>query len=87
MSYEPETDLMSPDQNDAIEKAYQLLGEHFDSIVIAVNFDYEAKGVGSEISQEARAVYWKGGAMTALGLCQFTTHRILNGPQQQESEP
>lgn len=81
MSYEKSTDLMSDNQKDAIEKAYALLGEHFENVLICVNFEYSAVGGASQDLGEAQALYWKGGSMTALGLAAFAHERILTAGQ------
>jgi hypothetical protein len=60
-------------QEQALQQAYRLLGDHFDGALIAVvtevgNFDGEAK--------EASRVLWSGGYMQARGLCAEADDRL-----------
>lgn len=68
-----EKDLMTPAQREAVCKAYSLLGEHFRSSVLMVDFDVDDNDGG-----DAHAVYWAGGSVAALGLCEFAKDRILH---------
>lgn len=70
-----DNDLMSQPQRSAICKAYDSLGEHFDSVLIVVNFDTNTGDDGS--IEEAHEGYWTGGAMTAIGLAEFAKTRIM----------
>lgn len=68
-----EKDLMTPAQREAVRKAYALLGEHFRSSVLMVDFDIE-----DDDGSTAHVAYWAGGSMAALGLCEFAKDRILH---------
>jgi 2-hydroxy-3-keto-5-methylthiopentenyl-1-phosphate phosphatase len=71
---EEENDSMTQAQRDAICKAYSILGEHFDEILIAVNYEIN---VDDKI-QEAHEAYWKGGAITAIGLAEWAKDRLIH---------
>lgn len=72
---ESEPDIMTKAQRDAVCKAYELLGEHFDQSVIVINFiTSDEKGKMAE----AHEGFWTGGSMAAMGLCEFAKDRILH---------
>lgn len=72
---ESEPDIMTKAQRDAVCKAYELLGEHFEQSVIIINF-----GTTDENGKlaEAHEGFWAGGSMAAMGLCEFAKDRILH---------
>lgn len=72
---EAATDPMSPAQRDAICKAWSLLGEHFEQVLLVVN--WECDGDQGEV-EEAHEGYWHGGAMANLGMAHFAADRILH---------
>lgn len=76
-------DEMTPAQRQAIAKAWELLTEHFDSVLLAVDFETTANG---EL-QNAHAGYWHGGSMSAIGLAEFAKDRILQNKVCQSSDP
>lgn len=74
MSYEPEQEAGGTTaQNEAIDRAYQTLGEQFDGVLIVVSCE-----VDDNPNQSANLACWKGGYMTALGLATFAQHKLLN---------
>jgi hypothetical protein len=75
-------DLMTRAQRDAIERAYELLGEHFESVLLVVNYELDG-----EAAEEAHEGYWSGGSMTALGLAEFARNKILNSGKNANKEP
>lgn len=62
---------MSQSQSDAMRTAYDRLGEHFDSVVIAVAWD-----VGDKEGNEAWTSYYKGGYVAACGLLGLARGKI-----------
>lgn len=62
----------TPQQQSALESAYQILGEHFDGSLIVVLTE-----CGDDKPQEAVRVYWHGGRLQALGMCEDAKDRIL----------
>lgn len=68
----------NPAQEDALKKAYTLLGEHFDYALISISTDYEADMTGRTCAQE---VVWKGGYISAIGLAEYAKHKILTTKQ------
>jgi len=80
-------DDMTPAQRDAIRKAFSLLGEHFEHVLIALDWETEDEK-GDRCN--AHTCYWHGGAMACLGLAEFGKDRILHCgvlPFPQEPEP
>lgn len=71
------TDFKWPEsQQQALERAYELLGEHFDSVVIIVASEHIE--TGEEQTSEAKELLFKGGYAASLGLVTYAQHRILN---------
>lgn len=60
-------------QEDAMEKVYDILKEHFDASVFAVVTDIE-----STDGQEVNTIYWHGGRVRALGLSHLAIHKLTN---------
>jgi len=79
-----EPDLMSPAQREAICKAWTILTEHFDHVLLVV--DWERTGDDSNL-ENCHEGYWHGGAMPALGLSRFADQRILESSKRQSQEP
>lgn len=61
----------TPAQEQAMEKVYDILREHFDASVFAVVTDIEATD-----GQEVNTIYWHGGRIRALGLAHLATHKL-----------
>lgn len=56
--------IMTPSQQDAVDRAFEILSEHFDHVVLAV-------GVYNEDKQYTTAASFTGGVAPALGLCKL----------------
>ena len=69
--------MMTSAQRDAVCKAYTLLGEHFEAVLLVVNFEVNNPESGE--LEEAHEGYWKGGWAAAVGLAEFAKDRILCG--------
>lgn len=75
MSYEPESkDDMSPAQRQAVEKAWDLLTEHFDRVCLVVDYDVDT----GKIREQAQAGFWHGGSLAAIGMAEYMKDRILH---------
>lgn len=62
-------------QQEALEKAYELLKEHFDASIIVVT----ATSIpGEPVETDATQVYWAGGVMNAIGQAEFALRKILD---------
>lgn len=72
-------DSMTPAQRETMQKAYTMLGEHFDFVVISVGFD--SKDSSSQCSES----YWKGGWIPAIGLMENAKHGIVS--KKRDSDP
>lgn len=73
-------------QQAALERAYEILGEHFDGCLIGVIADVEVPG--SEEQQESVRVYYAGGRTLALGLaCQARLVIEGNMSREKDAEP
>jgi hypothetical protein len=57
---------MNQPQQDAVDRAFEILSEHFDHVVLAV-------GAYDEDRQYTTAASFTGGVAPALGLCQLYT--------------
>ena len=71
-------------QQDAMNKAYALLGEHFDYTVIAVAWD--ATTQQDDQQREAKAMYFKGSFIACIGLASWAHHMMLNEPPDKPRE-
>lgn len=68
------SDFMTDDQREALNKAGQILGEHFDANVIVVGWQsLEADGQSYNTAGN-----WDGGIPTAIGLCEIYRRKLLN---------
>jgi hypothetical protein len=59
---------MNQSQQDAVDRAFEILSEHFDHVVLAV-------GAYDEDRQYTTAASFTGGVAPALGLCQLYTSK------------
>lgn len=75
---------MSPAQRAAVQQAYTLLGEHFDRVLIVV--DYEVDDAAAP-GCTASAGYWHGGYMAAIGMANYAIDRILTQRGKPDEEP
>lgn len=58
-------------QKEILQKALDLIGEHFDCALLVVST--ECEDCASEISE----VYWRGGFFKAVGAAEMAKHKIL----------
>lgn len=76
----PEPPNMTPDpltkpQREAVQKAWDILTEHFDRVLLVVDSEvYEPDGK----REDAHEGFWHGGSLSAVGMAEFAKHRILN---------
>jgi hypothetical protein len=73
-------------QQQAIESAYRILGEHFDSSLIVVGTASEMKTPEGE-SGDAIRVFWSGGYLSALGMCEMGRSVIIKATAEPERQP
>jgi hypothetical protein len=78
-----EPDPMTPAQREAIQKAWDVLTEHFDHVLLVA--DWELKNESGDLA-DAHEGWWHGGSMAALGMCEFAKDRILHSGKS-ASEP
>lgn len=71
-----EADPMSPAQREAMQKAWDLLTEHFERVLLVIDFECEGEN-GKR--QDAHQGFWHGGALSAIGMCEYAKDRVLNG--------
>ena len=77
-------DAFTPAQREAVEKAWDLLTEHFDRVLLIV--DYETRDAHGNC--DAHEGFWHGGSLAALGMCEYARDRILNtGRKLRENPP
>lgn len=72
----------TPQQHDALEKAYATLSEQFEGVLIAVM----ASSHDGKESIEATRVYHYGGRVVALGLCEEAKNRLMNIPPKETEQ-
>lgn len=77
---------MTDAQRQAICKAWDILTEHFDGVLLVA--DWETNEIDEHgRAQDAREGYWHGGSMRAIGLARFAERRIMDsGRRFQEPE-
>jgi hypothetical protein len=63
---------ITPAQQEALEKAYAILGEHFDFSIIGVGWTTE-----HDEPTEASRYFYKGGRMACIGLAVSMQHALL----------
>lgn len=63
----------SQQQIETLERAYAMLGEHFDGVLLAVMTEVE----GADQAVEASKIYHYGGRLLALGLCKEAEYQLL----------
>lgn len=69
---------MTKAQQQALEAAYLILGEHFDHAVVLTSWDVD----GAPQAVMGHKLLFKGGSMAALGLMAWGTDRILDQDRQ-----
>lgn len=75
MSDPIEDDDMSAPQREAICKAWDLLCEHFDRVLLVVDFETEGEGGKREDAHEG---FWHGGSLSAIGMAAYAQQKLLN---------
>jgi len=75
-------DTMTEVQRAAIRKAWDILCEHFDRVLLVVDFEIEHEG---RLTDEHLG-YWHGGSMSAIGMAEFARKQVL-GSGVKEGEP
>ena len=81
-----EQDPMTKAQRDAVCKAWDLLTEHFDGVLVVADWELDEKDEDGK-NQDAREGFWHGGSMRAIGLARFAESRIMeSGKRFQEPE-
>lgn len=63
---------MNPAQQEAIKKAWDLLTEHFDEVLLVANWELETSKC------DGHECWWHGGALSALGMASFAHDRLLH---------
>lgn len=63
---------ITPAQQEVLEKAYNILGEQFDYVLIAVGWETD-----HDESTEATRYFYKGGRMACLGLATASQNALL----------
>lgn len=72
-----ETDPMSPAQRQAAQKAWDILTEHFDRVLLVVDWEIEEQSPEGK-AQDAHEGFWAGGSLSAVGMAEYAKDRILN---------
>jgi len=73
---------MSAAQRQALEKSWDTLCEHFDRVLLVVDWETEINGERID----AHEGYWHGGILAAIGAAEFAKVRILEA-KRQTNEP
>lgn len=71
MATNPPPDDLTPAQEEALKKAWDILGEHFDRVLLVVDTETP------QGQQDAHAVFWQGGALPAIGMASYAHQRLL----------
>jgi hypothetical protein len=71
------TDPMTPQQREAIQKAWSTLTEWFDGVLLVVDWETGQHNEDGKM-EDAREGYWHGGSMRAIGLSRFAEKRIID---------
>ncbi len=77
MSTDPDPD-MTPAQQDALNQAYAVLGEHFEHSLIVINFEHKVRASSVNICM------YSGGFASALGMATFAQDHLLHGDTKPE---
>lgn len=73
-----DTDPMTPAQREALDKAWNILAEHFERVLLVIDWDVET-GEDRNSRVNAHECLWHGGSLSAIGLAVFAHDRILHG--------
>ena len=76
-------DEMNPAQRQALCKAWDLLTEHFDRVLLVTDWEVEGE---NGARQDAHEGNWHGGSLSAVGMAEFAKDRIL-GSGKKSNEP
>ncbi len=66
---------MTDAQTQALEAVQKLLGEHFDSAIVACTYDDTTDS--DAVMQDNKYLWYHGGLMTCLGLAEWSKHTFL----------
>jgi hypothetical protein len=69
------TDLITAAQREALDKAWDLLSEHFDRILLITDCEVTNAEGGEENETHG---FWHGGYLAALGCAEHAKHMISN---------
>lgn len=78
-----EADPMSPAQREAMQKAWDLLTEHFERVLLVIDFEVEGED-GKR--QDAHQGFWHGGALASVGMAEYAKDRIMSC-RERDNEP
>lgn len=76
-------DGFTDQQVQALEKAFESLGEHFEGVLVAVSTEVPV----DDFTAEPARVYWTGGYFKALGMAEYATHKMLRKYTQSSKVP
>lgn len=76
MSDKPKDEPMNQAQLDAIQKAWDILTEHFDRVLLVADWECDTPDEDGQNS-DGHCCYWHGGALSAVGMAQYGANRIL----------
>ena len=68
-------DPMTQAQRDSICKAWNTLTEHFDAVLLVV--DWETQDDACKLA-DMHEGFWHGGALVAVGLAEFAKSRVMS---------
>lgn len=66
---------MTDAQTEALETVQKILGEHFDSAIVACTYDVTTDA--DPIMHDSKYLWFHGGLMTCLGLSEWAKHTFL----------
>lgn len=75
MSDETTPDPMTDSQRQALQKAWDILTEHFDHVLVVADWESDDHK-GNRCN--AHEGWWHGGSIPAIGLAEFAKDRILH---------
>lgn len=71
---------LTPAQNEALDRAWGLLCEHFDVCVLGINTEIDRSINAGELATYKNFM-WHGGDMPALGLAHWVTSALAREPR------
>lgn len=90
MSEETTPDDLTKPQRDALKRAWDILTEHFDRVLLVVDADLDSE---DGPLRDYHQCFWHGGSMSAIGLSEFAKLGILatksreNPPDDPDHDP